>query len=225
MKNTMLSRFLAAVSLAVAGLSFSAASVHAQGFHVDINTASLASLPNSANGPFFLDFQLNSGNTLSNNTATITHFTFGGGGAPFGSANFFGGASGNLANTVTLSDTLAFNEFYQGFSVGSLLSFDVTLSHNADAGPTPDIFSIALLDGSLFNLPTTGFADQFLSVDLSGAFTSIESFAGTGSYAGVTVSFVPVPEPSTYGIAGGAVLLTAVLIGRWRRGRRPLASA
>lgn len=215
----MPSHFLASVVLGLASLSFAASSARAQTFHIDITTAPLTAPANAANGPFLLDLQLNSGSTLNNNTAVINHFTFGGGGAPFGAANVFGGASGSLATSVTLSDTLAFNEFFQSFTAGSLLSFDVTLTRNLDAGGTPDIFSVALLDSSLFNLPTTGFADQLLSVNLPAATTGFQTFTATGSYGGIRVSVIPVPEPATYGLAGGAMVLAIALVRRARRTR------
>lgn len=221
MKNTIRSKYLAAL-LGLAGLLLSAASSHAQNFHVSIITSVLNTV-NSASAPFSLDFQLNSGNTLNNNTAVVSNFTFGGGGLPFGSATLLGGASGSLPGTITLSDTGAFNEFFQSFTAGSSLDFDVSLTQNADAGPTPDGFSIALLDNNLFNIPTTGLGDSLLLVNVNGGtFTG----TGTGSYVGVNVLITPIPEPATYGVVFGAIILAGVVTHRRRqRSVAALASA
>lgn len=213
MKNLIRTKFRALALFGVAGLLLSPAASFGQLFHVEINTAALGLPANSTSAPFALDFQLNSGNTLNNNTAVISNFTFGGGGAPFGAANVFGGASGSLPGTITLTDTLAFNEFFQSFTFGSILGFDLFLSQNVDAGPTPDGFSIGLLDNLLFNISTAGFANQLLTVDLLGATPAIQTFAGTGAYAGVTLAITAVPEPSTYAIAG-AIVLMGIVFGR-----------
>src|SRR5690606_34544726 len=67
-------------------------------------------------GPFALDFQLNQGfpETVSN-TAVLSDFDFGGGAAS-GTPSIFGGASGDLATSVVLTDTDPFNIFTQGFT-------------------------------------------------------------------------------------------------------------
>ncbi len=224
MKLFFPSNLLATALLGVASLLLTPTSSLAQNFHVTVNTTALTTLPNSANAPFSLDFQLNSGATLNNNSAVISNFTFGGGGAPFGSANYFGGASGTLPGAVTLTDTAAFNEFFQSFTAGTILGFDLSLSNIADAGPTPNVFAFSLLDSSTFNIPTTGLGDTLFLVTLNGGALSPEAFSGTGDYAGITVSFAAIPEPSTYGAMIGAAAFVGVLRNR-RRNRASVAKA
>ena len=196
MKSLTHRKLLKTACAGVAGLVLSAASALAQAFHVEINTSALSSPTGGAAAPFSLDFQLNSGDTLNNNTAVISNFTFDGG-APLGSATFIGGASGSLSGVVTLADSGAFNEFFQSFTSGSTIGFDVFVSQNTDAGATPDGFHFGIIDGSLFSITTTGFADQLLSVNLPGALPAIQTFAGTGDYAGITVTVTAIPEPSS----------------------------
>jgi len=203
--------------LAIAGLLLSTATGHATAYHVTIDTSALSLPANSVNGPFSLDFQLNSGSTLNNNSAVISNFTFGGGGAPFGLVNLFGGASGSLASSVTLTDTAAFNEFFQSFSTGGIIGFDLLLSQNVDAGPTPDAFSVAILDNNLFNIPTNSadLADTLLHADINTSNAlSIEQLhisSGTGSYAGVTVS---APDTGSTIVLFGLSMLGLTVFGR-----------
>jgi PEP-CTERM motif len=169
---------------------------HAQAFyHVNVTTASLIG---NASGPFSLDFQLNdgSGSGDGNNTATLNNFTFGGGSA-LGSASLIGGATGNLTSGITLSESAAFNEFYQGFTPGTTLGFDVALSANLDAGLTPDLFGFAILDSNLANIPTTGFADSLLLITINGVTPTVQ----TGSSLNPTGVVATVPEPSTLALA------------------------
>jgi len=179
-------------------------------YFVDINTASLVG---NASGPFSLDFQLNDGSGTGdgNNTATINNFAFGSGGAT-GTANLSGGASGNLSSAVSLTDTSAFNEFYQTFNTGSTLSFDVTLTLNSDSGPTPDSFAFVILDNTLSNIPTTGVGDSYLLVNL-GPTPSITT--GPSASPAVTVSVTPVPEPGS--VAFISLGLLGLGLHQWRR--------
>jgi hypothetical protein len=199
MKTTNLLKRALAVA---AALLLCAGTCQAAVYHVTIDTSVLNSVVNIGNGLFSLDFQLNSGNTLNNNTVSLTNFTFGGGGSPFGPANIFGGASGSLGGAITLNDTGAFNEFFQTFRAGSFIGFDLTLTQNVDAGPTPDAFTIAILDKNLFNIPTSGLGDTllFANIDTTRPLTiaQLNLASGTGSYTGVTTRAVRVvPEPAT----------------------------
>jgi PEP-CTERM motif-containing protein len=195
-------------SLLIAGVAIafaSPASATSIGIHVQVNTAPLVGNPA---GPFSLDFALTDGSgTLAvPNTVTITNFGFSGGG-PVGPTNLTGGASGSLSSAVTLTDsTFFFSEFFQQFTPGTTLSFDVFATTNADP-VSPDAFAFAILDSSLANLPTTGLGDSLLLVNLTPAAAASGIRTGsTTSPAGVTVAAAPIPEPGTLLLLGTGVV-------------------
>jgi MYXO-CTERM domain-containing protein len=209
--STLALRALAATAaLALA----SAASADLQ-FRVQLDTSSLISNPS---GPFTLDFQLNDGSGTgdANNWATISNFRFGGGSATSGTVFTLGGASGDLGSSVRLIDSSSlFNDFEQGFTPGSWLSFDVSLSTNIE-NPTPDEFAFAILDGSFFNLPTTSAgSDTFVQIALDSANPDVLTAASLDG-AIPAPSVTPIPEASTYGFLGVA-LLGLVALKRRRR--------
>ncbi len=94
-------------------------------------TVDTSSLVGNAGGPFSLDFQLIDGSGIGdgNNSALLTNFNFGGG-AALGTPtwNDFGGSgvSGDLGSSVSLTDSdLPLDEFYQEFTPGSSLTFNM----------------------------------------------------------------------------------------------------
>jgi len=183
--------------------------------HVAVDTSSLVGNPG---GPYSLDFQLNDGSGWgdSNNTAALSNFQFGTGTA-VGSGSTFGGTGGDLSSNVWLTDSNSLlNDFYQGFTPGSWLSFDLTLTTNVDGGGTPDLFSFAILDGALMNLPTKSLgSDTFMEINLDSASPSVATFASLDGL--ITITATPVPEASTYGLGAAALLAMMGLSRRFSR--------
>jgi len=192
-------------------------------YQVWVDTHSLIANPAA---PFSLDFQLNDGSGFgdSNNWATISNIQFGGG-SVFGSATTTGNATGSLGSSVALTDTdPLLNEFYQGFTPGSWLSFKVTLSTNVDSSVTPDVFSFSVLDSNLFNLPTTAFGtDAFLEVNIDSATPTIATYASADGSIPAPLA-TAVPEASTYGIWAAWLAVMAAIVRR-RRSLQPVLQA
>jgi PEP-CTERM motif len=176
------------------------------GFSVVVDTASLIG---HADGPFSLDFQLIGSGP---NTVAINGLDFGGGSA-VGPAFTSGGASGDLASGIILSDaTNFFNELFEQFIPGNTLSFSATLT--TDVTPTPDAFSFAILDGNLLNIPTTGLGNSLVLVNISSpTLTSgdVQTFTGLSvpgaDYSGITTKAVP--EPASLFLLGAGLLAMA----------------
>src|SRR5438309_192037 len=92
-------------------------------FLVSLDTSPLMS---ASGGPFSIDFQFidRSGTGDANNSVTLSDFGFGKGGSAFGSpAPPLGDVTGDLFSSVTLTDSLPFNEFAQTFTPGDRFSF------------------------------------------------------------------------------------------------------
>lgn len=203
------------LSLVAACALFGAATSQAAIFHVEIDTASLLDLPASAEGPFSLNFQLNNSSGGSEtNSVSLTNFTFGGGSAT-GSADILGTGTGDLGSSITLSSSASspFNDFLQGFIPGSTFGFDVSISENINSF-SPDLFSVAILDGNFQNIPTTGLGNSLVILELDGTPTP-EFFSGTGDFAEVVAA--PVPEPGTAIWGAGLGLAFAFRRARSRR--------
>ena len=130
-----------------------------------INTAPLIGHPA---GPFSIMFAMTDGSGIgdANNTVTVTHVDFGGG-VPFGSPSVWGGASGSLETSVSLTDSELVNLFGESFTAGAALQFTLTLTTNDDDGGVPDRLSIFILDSSGTRIPTLApFGDYFVGADL-----------------------------------------------------------
>ena len=174
-----------------------------------VYTFSMNTTPLVGSGPFTLDLQFLDGSglpiDLNNNTVDLTNFAFGAGGSPAGGGTATGGASGSLASGVTLKDTAFFNEYFENFTPGTLLSFTIDTTNVLDPGGTPDLLTLAILDSMGNELPTIGPASEFLDVSLAGGanpqiFTYGSAPGSAFSLAAPIVqpaSTAPVPEPSS----------------------------
>jgi hypothetical protein len=212
-----MNRYFHAALLGVFSLLGASACQAQATFTVHLDTSSLIGNPN---GPFSRDFQLSdgSGTNDGNNTATLGNFTFGTGAAT-GTATAGGGGAGSLVSGITLTDTGFVNELFQSFTPGNALTFNVALTGNADAGPTPDEFSFAVLDSSLAEIPTTG-TGALLIADITPLGIAPQTFAGTGPYAALSAptTAAAVPELGTRPLFG--LGLAAGLFGLCRRTRK-----
>ena len=188
-----------------------------------IYSFSLDTAPLAGNGPFTLDLQFLAGggapNDLNLNTIALSGFTFGGG-APLGGGTATGGASGSLASGVTLTDSAFFNEYYENFTPGTLLSFTIDSTNAPSPSGTPDLFTVAILDSHGNELPTNGPASEFLDVSLAGGSSSAVTTYGSapGSALALPAPVVQsqtravIPEPASYWEMLAA--LTAIAVGR-----------
>ena len=81
---------------------------------------------------------------------------------------------------MSLIDSSFFNQMYQQFTPGLVLSFDLNLTTIVDPGPQPDQFSFAILDCNLAEIPTQHLSDALLLIDVSsGAHPHPQSFGPT----------------------------------------------
>lgn len=178
-------------------------------------------------GPFSLNFQFIDGSGVGdgNNTVSLSAFQFGAGGGAAGAPTLEGGASGSLASGVTLTDSDFFNAFTQRFTPGTLLSFNLSLTTNMDAGGAPDQFSFAILDCGGTELPSAGPAREVLSIDIASTpivRTYSTSSVSSAQCGGVSIVLAApqvqgqptpsssVPEPATFlplatGLLGAAL--------------------
>src|SRR5437879_3296814 len=120
-------RLLLFIALLV-GLSL-AASAGPITYVVSINSSSVTGTVGS------LDFQFNPGPLVSQ-SASLQVLSFSSNGALAGGPSVIGDVSGGpLPTTVTFDNRAGFSDYFQGFTFGSLLSFNVLLSGPALVSP------------------------------------------------------------------------------------------
>src|SRR6185295_13625356 len=91
---------------------------------------------------------------------------------------------------VTITDNSFFNEFLQDFLAGNSLSFTLGLSTTGETDPSPDLFTLAILQDGI-EIPTLGVANEFLSSSMIGDFPQ-----GFASDTTLTSFDIPAPEIS-----------------------------
>jgi hypothetical protein len=158
----------------------------------------------------FLAFDFLAGSPVPNNTVTVSNFATDG---TLGSVTPSGSVTGSLVpGPLTLTDSSFFNEWLQGITYGTSISFQITTTDKFSPGGIPDNFSFYLLDSSLNPFPTSDtVADSLFSLDLNGPGSIPQVFTSTVAQALVT-PVTAVPEPSSLSLT--AALLGCVL---WAR--------
>jgi len=227
--NTSLKNKVTLLALAMALLNTPAAQAQVLNFGVTLNTAGMSA--DSANTPFFLDFQLNTGSAASPaDTVTLSGFSFTGG-SVIGTPTTTGTATGTMTSQVVLaaSTSSQFNELYQQFGSGTTAIHFTASVHEPDLGGTPSSFTTAIMDSSLgfpaqiFTTAPDTASMVVLNLSPTNTIGNVGGFMGVSSADGVTTlsgisTAITVPEPSTTAaIAGGVVALAALYFRRLRK--------
>lgn len=177
-------------------------------YSVTVDTSSV----NGTQG--FLDFQFNPGNN-SSQSATVQILNFNpGGGVLTGFPEVTGDVTGTLPGTLTFSNSTPLNDYFQGFTYGSMFSFDLFLSGPAVDSPNGvasagSSFGAGLFDSNqnpiLTNAPS-GLVQE-VDINLDGTITATGFPTDTGGPSVVSFTVTAVPEPTT------APLMAALLAG------------
>jgi hypothetical protein len=167
----------------------------------------------------YMDFALGSlDSSALGVTATISNFATDGSYDP-GAIQFINGA-GSLSGLVTVNNTDAFNDAYQGITLGNSLSFVLTLS-----GPGIDTPGAANTFGFLIYgsdqatpLLTNSFDGTIAGVEASAA-VGVRSFVNPNADGGASAATVALatPEPSSMLLLSAAGALS--LMWAWGRMR------
>lgn len=180
-------------------------------YNVSVNTGAFSGQSG------YLDFQLGRGPSSQAATVAITSFASNGASSSLG-AQISGAVTGSLSSTVNTSNTTQFNDYFQAFTYGSALSFQLTFSGpaiNAPNGTATDgsPFAFGLYNSSQSPIgQTDAFGNTFLIQVNTNGTTTVQNFS---TLASVTAA---VPEPGEWGVTGVGLIGVALAT------RRKLAS-
>jgi hypothetical protein len=202
---------LRTIALALTVFPLAAPPASGASFTISVDTSLLS-------GTDVLAFGLFDGDGVINNLVTLTDFDFGGGSATPGTADCTtigdpgSGCIGDLSTSVTLQDLTGTAFFFQEFSPGSLLSFNLTTTNNFAGGFTSDAFAMYICDDTTFGSCYSDDANTsaMLVLALNGEPLSPTSFILTGATAqgldAPVVTASTVPEPATLMLLGTGVV-------------------
>jgi PEP-CTERM motif len=171
-----------------------------------------------------LDFEFNPG-PLVTQSASLQILSFASDGTLAGSPTLTGDVAGSLPAILTFDNGTGFNDYFEGFTFGSTLSFQVSLYGPALSSPdgvstTGSTFAFSMFSDAAGTIPvlTTDTIDGFaftVDVNLDGTTTVTNSSAQTTVVPATTPA---VPEPGTLPLMAGGISLWLAF--RFRRERR-----
>jgi hypothetical protein len=178
-------------------------------YDVTINTSSIAGTEGS------LDFNFSPG-LLQTQAASLQILGFSSDGSLAGSPDLTGDVSGTLPSTVTFDNGTGFNDYFEGFTYTSTLSFDLSLYGPALSSPdgvstSGSTFAFSMFSDSAGTIPvlTNDMTDGFafvVDVNLDGT-TSVTNDSDQSSVepqTGVT------PEPNSFLLLASGLMIFAV---------------
>jgi PEP-CTERM putative exosortase interaction domain len=203
-------------------IAFGIAQTHAIGLPfagtVSLDTSQLS-------GSYELAFVLTDGSSPddANTTVTLDTFDFGSGSA--GTVDIpdpTQDVGGSFATGVFLRDSQFFGVIGTTFTAGDALSFRFTIDSSPEAGDTPDLLSLVLLDslGNPVQTPDPDDSDAILSFEVGVApMPLVRTFPGELTQAPLVVTS-SVPEPGTLVMLIAALMASTAV--RIRSGKEAL---
>jgi hypothetical protein len=176
-------------------------------YDVSVDTSSISGTAGS------LDFNFNTG-PLATQPASLQILDFMSDGALAGCPTLTGDVAGALPATLTFDNGTAFNDYFEGFTYGSALSFQVSLYGPALSSPDGTSSSGSVFAFSMFSDPAGTIPALTTDTTNGFAFTAGVNLDGTTAVANsstpttVTPVTPTVPEP-------GTLPLMAAAIGLW----------
>lgn len=185
-------------------------------YNVSVDTASISGTAGS------VDFNFNPG-PLVTQPASLQIVNFGSNGVLAGNPALTGDVVGTLPGALTFDNGSGFNDYFEGFTYGSRLSFQVSLYGPALSMPdgvstSGSAFAFGMFSDPAGTIPvlTTDTTDGFavtIDVNLDGT-TTPTNFSTETVVAPATVQ---TPEPSTLGLLAAALAAFPALRSRTTR--------
>ena len=185
-------------------------------FGVTVDTSSISGTAGS------LDFNFNPG-LLVTQAANLQILDFASDESLAGSPSLTGDVSGALPGTLTFDNGTGFNDYFEGFTYGSTLSFDVMLFGPALSSPdgtatSGSTFAFSMFSDAAGTIPvlTSDVVDGFaatIGVNLDGT-TTVTNFSPQTT---VVAAPATIPEPGTFSLMAFGVGLWPLFAFRPRR--------
>ena len=171
-------------------------------YSVNVNTSSISGISGS------LDFNFNPG-PLATQSASLQILAFGGDGSLSGPPMRIGDVTGALPGAVTFDNGMAFNDYFEGFTFASKLSFNVSLYGPALSSPDGVSMSGSSFAFSMFS--DAAGTKPVLTSDRTNGFAYIVNVNLDGSTTVTNLIPSTAPEPGTWLLAATALALVIPL--------------